>query len=112
MKNFVRLILILFVMTLSLWAEPSGLYAQPVDLTGSIQNIKTETVVLVSNNILGGEIVSSDEKNTNNYIGSSTLVAEANQEKNLFNHNIIHFCGSFIHNLSTDNQKIHLIRAP
>ena len=86
--------------------------AQPVDITGSIQNIKTETVVLVSNNMLGGEIVSSDEKNTNNYIGSSTLVAETAQEQNLFNHNIIHFCGRFIHNLSTNNQKVHQIRAP
>ena len=64
MKSFFKIIFMFFVLTIALLSEPSALQAQPVDLTGSIQNIKTETVVLVSNNILGGDIRANTEEET------------------------------------------------
>ena len=111
MRNFIRLAIIFFVMFFSLGAEQFS-SAQPVDITGSIQNIKNETVVLVSNNILGGEILSSQEEGFDDFLSSSTLAINNDLNKNLFVNNYFIINGRFIHNLSTNNQKVHQIRAP
>ena len=99
-------------MVLSFLLEPTDLYAQPVDLTGSIQNIKSETVSLVSNNLVGGEIVASEGENTTNSLGFSPVTVAFNLDDNFFLKSTTHFNGSFIHNLSANKQKVHQIRAP
>ena len=112
MKSFIKLLMIIFVMTISFFNEPSALYAQTVDIDGSIKNIKTETITLVSNNLLGGEVFSSEEENTTNYIGSSTFTAYSTVNNNLSTQNLFYLDESFIHNLSTNTKKVHQIRAP
>ena len=82
MKRIFKITMIFFALAMSLLLEPQALQAQPVDTVGYIQNVKTETVVLVSNNILNGEISSYQEENSQNYLGSSPLVI--NLENNQF----------------------------
>ena len=112
MKSFLKLIMIFIVMVLSFWMEPTDLYAQSVDLTGSIQNIKAETVSLVSNNLVSGEIVASEGENTTNSLGFSPVIVSFNLDDNFFLKSTAHLNESFIHNLSTNKQKVHQIRAP
>ena len=99
-------------MTISLLSEPSSLYAQPVDLTGSIENVKSETVILVSNNMLGGSVVSNSKEDDNSFSGSIPLIISYVTQENIFNKNKSFNKGYFIHNLSTDKQKVQQIRAP
>ena len=103
--------MIFFALAMSLLLEPQTLQAQPVDAVGYIQNVKTETVVLVSNNILSGEISSYQEENPQNYLGSSPLVINLENNQFLYNKNKTQLIGCFIHNLSTNNQKVQQIRA-
>ena len=112
MKSFFKLIMIFIVMVLSFWMEQTDLYAQSVDLTGSIQNVKYETVSLVSNNLMGGEIVALKGENTTNSLGFSPVIVSFNLDDNSFLKSTAHFNGSFIHNLSANKQKVHQIRAP
>ena len=51
MKRIFKITMIFFALAMSLLLEPQTLQAQPVDTVGYIQNVKTETVVLVCNNI-------------------------------------------------------------
>lgn len=97
---------------MTLLLEPSILQAQPIDDVGYIQNVKQETVVLASNTLQGGEIYSNQEENFSNYYGTTPCVVFNYSKNNLFNKNITHLNGCFIHNLSTNNQKVHPIRAP
>ena len=112
MKSLFKFILIIFSLAVTLLLDPSALQAQPVNITGSISNIKTETVVLVSNNMLNGEISSYQEENTQNYSGNSPLILTFNTNKSLYTKNKTQLNGCFIHNLSTDKQKVQQIRAP
>ena len=112
MKSCFKLLMIIFSLAIALLLGPSTLQTQAIDTTGYIQNIKNETVVLVSNNILNGEISSYQEENSHNYTGNSPLVLTIDSNKNLYTKNITHLNGCFIHNLSTDNQKVQQIRAP
>ena len=104
--------MIFVVMVLSFWMEPMDLYAQPVDVTGSIQNVKAETVSLVSNNLASGEIIASEGENTTNSLGFSPATVALNLDDNFSLKSTAHLNGSFIHNLSTNNKKVHQIRAP
>ena len=112
MKRIFKIIIIFFTLATFLLLGSQTLQAQPVDTTGYIQNVKRETVALVSNNILNGEISSYQEENTQNYSGNSPLIHTLNTNKGLYTKNKTHINGSFIHNLSTDKQKVQQIRAP
>ena len=112
MKRIFNIIIIIFTLAISLLLEPNALQTQPLDSTGYIQNIKNETVVLVANNVLGGEITSYQEKSDQNFSSSTPLALNYQVNQDLLNKNIAQSNGCFIHNLSTSKQKVHPIRAP
>lgn len=99
-------------MVVAIFAQPSSLHAQEIDMTGYIKNIDTETVVLVSNNILGGEICSYQEESPSSSCGSEPLVLTFSSDKNLLSDNKARLYGLSIHNLSTNLKDIQKIRAP
>ena len=112
MKRLFNIFILFFALALSLLLEPSALQAQQVDLTGYIQNVKTETVVLASNSLLDSEIYSNQDEESTNYSSNSPfLVSFAHKDAN-FSKNKAQLNGCFIHNLSTNKQKVHPIRAP
>jgi len=112
MKSMFKFLIIIFSLAVTLLLEPSTLQAQTVDTTGYIKNIKNETIVLISNNILNGEISSAQEENNQNFSGAAPLILAHQTNSNLFYKNQTQLNGCFIHNLSTDKQKVQQIRAP
>lgn len=112
MKSLFKLFIIFFSLAITLLLESYALPTQAVDTTGYIQNVKNETVVLVSNNILNCEISSAQEENNQNFSTLSPLIIAYFLKDNLFTKTTTQLNGSFIHNLSTDNKKVHPIRAP
>lgn len=92
--------------------ESCALHSQPIDTIDYIQNVKTETVVLVSNNILCGEISSYQEENSSNYLNNSPVILSFISDNTLLEKTKSHLNGRFIHNLSTNKQKVNQIRAP
>ena len=104
--------LIIFFLAIYILLEPQSLQAQSIEDLGYIQNIKTETVSLVSNNIMSGEISSYQEENNQNFSGNSPLIISYYSQNNNFEKNNPLLKGRFIHNLSTDNKKVQQIRAP
>ena len=112
MKRLFYIVILFFALTLSLLVEQRGVQAQPIYSGGSIQNVKKETVILVSNNILNGEITSYQQKKNTNFSGITNLLANYLPVNNLFDHNKPILDGCFIHNYSTNKEKTHQIRAP
>ena len=112
MKSFIKLFFIFFALLILLISQPSSLHAQTIDFNGYIKNIDREEVVLVSNNLLNGEITSCQKEQQENLSGETPLIISFDYNKNIFLKNNTQINGSFIHNLSTDNQKIQPIRAP
>ena len=112
MKSFIKIAIIFFSLATTLLLGPLTLQAQELDTVGYIQNVKNETVVLVSNSLCAGEIYSNNEENNQNYSGSSPIAISFNNNDNFFVKNTTLLKGCFIHNLSTDKQKVHQIRAP
>ena len=112
MKRIFNLVMIFFALAITFLLEPNALHAQPVDTISYLQNTKSETVVLASNSILGGEIYSNQEEESPNFSGDSPFLVSFVSKKADFNKNKTQLNGCFIHNLSTNNQKVHQIRAP
>ena len=112
MKNLFKLLFIIFSLAIFLFLEPPALQAQQIDNTGFIQGFDKETVVLISNNFLNSEISSYEENNSQNFSGTPPLIINFEPHKDIYAKNITLLKGSFIHNLSTDNQKVQQIRAP
>lgn len=112
MKSLFKFLLIIISLVTALLLDSPTLQAQPIDTLGYIQNIKTETVVLVSNNILNGEISSIQEENNNIFSGSTPLIITEHYSSDIFKKNKSQLNECFIHNLSADKQKVHQIRAP
>lgn len=112
MKSFLKILIVIFMLALSLLTKQSALQAQPIYLTGYVKNIETETVVLVSNSILGGEICASQEENNTNSCGTEPLVLEFLSRKNLLTDSNSRLYEKSIHNLSTNLKDIQQIRAP
>lgn len=112
MMRILKTFLFFITMVISLILLPTDLHSQQLDTKGYIQEIKQETIVLASNNILGGEVSSYQEENSSNFKGGSpyTLTFESNQ--NLFNKNKALLNGYFVHNLSANKLKVQCIRAP
>ena len=112
MKRLFNIVMMFIALALSLLIEPNAIQAQPIDSIGYIQNVKQETVVLASNSLLGGEIYSNQEEENQNFSGNSPLLVSYVSKKEFFSKNKTHLYGCFIHNLSTDKQKVQQIRAP
>ena len=112
MKSFFKILFIFFTMVLTFWVQPSDFQLKEIQTEASIQAVANEELALVSNNLYGGEIYSYQEENNQNVFGNSPLVLSFNFENNNFLKNNTRIYGSFIHNLSTNNQKVQQIRAP
>ena len=110
MKRIFNLIMIFFALAIALLLEPNSFQNQQVD--AYVQNVKSETVVLASNTLLGGEIYSNQEENFPNYSGGTPFLVSFISKDNSYCKNKTQLNGSFIHNLSTSKQKVHQIRAP
>lgn len=112
MKRIFNIFIIFFALALSLLLESNALQTQQIDSIGYIQNVKTETVVLASNSLLEGEIYSNQDEGSPNYSGNSPFVVSFVHKNTNIDNNKTQLNGCFIHNLSTNNQKVHPIRAP
>ena len=71
MRRIFNIFIIFIALTISLLLEPNSFQNQSIDSLSYIQNIREETVTLVSDNILNGEISSIQEENNQNYSTSS-----------------------------------------
>ena len=112
MKKLLNIVILFFALTLSLLIEHGVIQQQPIETINYFQATKKETVTLVSNNLFNGEINSYQQKSDHNSVGSTPLILSYHPFNNDFNKNKTLLNGCFIHNLSTDNRKIHPIRAP
>ena len=99
-------------MAISLFVEPTNLHAQQIYKNGYIQTHTNNAMEIVSNNIFGGEIYSNQEENNQNFLGDSPQFLATTSNKNFFRQNKTQSFGRFIHNLSTNKQKVQQIRAP
>lgn len=106
------MLFIFFVMTITLLSNPFALQTQSIDLEGSIQNTPKETVILVSNNMLSGSIISNSKEENNSISGTTPLIISYLIQDNIYNENKSFDKGYSIHKISTNNQKIQQIRAP
>ena len=112
MKQLFHLIILCFFLTLTLLLLPNELQAQPIESIDFIQSAEKETVVLISNNLLGGEIYSNKDDKSTNFSGNSPFLIAFNSKENLFDKNKIQINKKFIYNLSVNKQNINQIRAP
>ena len=112
MKNISKYLLLFFMMLVSFSLTSSDFVIKEIHSVASIQASSKEEFVLVSNNLQRGEIYSIQEENNQNSVGNSPQLISFNFEDHLFSKNNTRIYGSFIHNLSTNNQKVQQIRAP
>ena len=100
------------MMILSFTIEPQILHSQEILPTNYIQNSRPETVEIVANNLLGGEIYSYQEENSQNFSDTPSQIITFNNKKNYLFDNKTQLMGSFIHTLSTNLKEVQQIRAP
>ena len=112
MKRIFNIVLVFIALALSLLLEPSTLQPQPIDSIGYIQNTRSESIVLASNNLLGGEIYSNQEEESPSLSGGTPFFVSFETKNDSFNKNKTQLNGCFIHNLSANKQKAQQIRAP
>ena len=112
MKSFLKLIFCIFILVLSFWLEPNSLHASVFQAGDYIRKSPSEEVVLISNNFSGGEIFSYEDNSSTNSSGNSPQVLSFNFEKDILEKNNAQLIGSFIHNLLTNLNEVHQIRAP
>ena len=112
MKSFFKFVLIFFALAFTLLLDSSALQAQPISSSAFISSPQKESVVLVSNNLWQGEIRSAQDETQENFIGAISAIVAEIQPEIFFIKNKTLLKGCFIHNLSTDKQKVHQIRAP
>ena len=106
-------IAVAFTLVFSLFSEGNSVHAQqPIKTVDSIQSIQRETVVLISNNILKGEISSRQKENNNSFTGAIPLSIAYNPVNNLSNKRTLQFYGEYINNPSNNAKSPHTIRAP
>ena len=112
MKKLFHIVILFFTLALTLLLGANEIQAQTIESTGYVQNIKHESVVLISDNLLNGEISSLEQKKEQSSSSSTPMILALDTVNNIFNKNKTLLNGKFIHNLSTDNSKVHPIRAP
>ena len=99
------------MMVTTLWVQPSDFQIKEITTQPSIQAIANENLELISNNFYNGEVYANQENNQNVF-GNTPQAIVFDVTNNDFVKNNTHIYGSFIHNLSTNNQKVQQIRAP
>ena len=112
MKKLFHIVILFFTLALTLLLGANEIQAQTFESTGYVQNIKHESVVLISDNLLNGEISSLEKKKEQSSSSSTPMILALDTINNIFDKNKTLLNGKFIHNLSTDNSKVHPIRAP
>ena len=112
MKSFIKIIFIFLATTIFLLSNPTSLQAQPTYSTGAIQKVQTETVELVANNMLDINICENIKEETTTYSGEASIIISQYADTNYLTLIKNTDNKSFIHNLSTNKQKVHQIRAP
>lgn len=112
MKSFIKFLFVFFAMVLSFIVEPQILHAQDVQVVNYIQNASPETVEIVSNNLLGGEIYVSQENSNQNFFGNTSQALVFNNDDEFYLKNKSLMSGCFIHTLSTNLKEVQQIRAP
>ena len=112
MKKLFHIVILFFTLALTLLLGANEIQAQTFESTGYVQNIKHESVVLISDNLLNGEISSLEKKKEQSSSSSTPMILALDTVNNIFDKNKTLLNGKFIHNLSTDNSKVHPIRAP
>lgn len=112
MRDFLKLALLFLAFMATMFIEPTFAIPENTQTNNYIQSTQTETVELVANNILNGEISSWQENDSPNCLGSTHELLANSFKKNIFTKNNPLLRGRFIHNLSTNIKEIHQIRAP
>ena len=112
MKSFFKLVFIFLIMSMIFCVQPSDFQIKEITTQPSIQAIANENLELISNNFYNGEVYANQENNDQNSLGSSPIATTVIIKNNLILDNIARTKSSFIHNLSTNNQKVQQIRAP
>ena len=85
MKNILKIFSIFFILAVVLFINKLDIASQPQDLLGYIQNVNSETVVLVSDNCLNTEMSSSQKENNNNFTPNSPLLQSIMPDNNTSN---------------------------
>ena len=115
MKRILNIALYFLILTFSIalpvLSESNTLCSSSANSTGCIQTIQKETVTLITNNNRDCELSSHQEDNDQTFSDLTPIIL-AYQHNNIFDKNKTLSNGCFIHNLSTDKQKTHHIRAP
>lgn len=112
MKRLFYIIMFFLALTLTSLLGSFETSITTIESQGSIQGIKKETITLISNNFSKGEIISSQEKNNQNPTISTPHISTYNSSNSIYDKYNPQLNGCFIHNLSTDKEKVHPIRAP
>lgn len=112
MKKIFNMLMIIFAMAISLLIEPTSFDTQAYDIDAYIQSPSKEEVVLVSNNVMSGEVRSTQEEDSPTFLGHSPFVLSFSSDLLFLSKNKTHLNGCFIHNLSTNSKKVQSIRAP
>ena len=111
MKRFILGITVLFTLAVALLGH-NNMQTNPIESIGTIQSVKNESVVLVSSNVLNGEISSYQGKNDQSFSGSDPFAINSQTINSFSNINSTQIDECTIHNISTSNKKTHNIRAP
>ena len=112
MKSIFKFLIVFLTLAFSILLETPALQQQELSLQEYIASPAKESVVLVSNNIGQGEIRSAQEESQYNFGEIPPTIVTYIQPETFLNKNKSLLKGCFIHNLSTNNQKVHQIRAP
>ena len=112
MKRLFYIIALLLTLTLSLVLGDCSANSQPIVPVASIQNVKKETVVLISNNIFNGEISSYQKKNEQSFSGLTPVILSHHSRNICVAKNKTQINEYFVNNLSINKQKVYPIRAP
>lgn len=117
MKKIFNLVVFFFILAftlvLSLLSEPSFVHAQqPLTPRDYITGVKSDTVVLISNNVLREEISSRQKENNNNFTGFFPYFINYKLNKDLFYKDVISYNWNYSYRLSNDTPKEQKIRAP
>ena len=117
MKKILNIVMFFFILAftlvMSLLSEPSVAHdQQPIRSADYITGAKSETVVLISNNIRSGQITSRQKDNNNCCSFTTPLFVSFNPADDLFNKETINFNKKDNNYLSNNEQRVNKIRAP
>lgn len=112
MKNFIKFILCIFVLAISLLIGTSALSTQNLKAEMSLNSIKKESVFLSSSNLLSNKILIRKKNSTSNFLASTPITFSDFSYKISFNYINSQFNWEFFYHLSNSIKKGLYIRAP